>query len=178
MSVHGYSRRLTKHFRDRARSATLAEKRSPAVSRSAHRRSVARSSYEGRCRSPALNAWQAPARPAVGGQVRSRAKRGGAPRQTVCWTCSIAWGCESPDNLMEVKSSEAQGRNREGPSEGSVEQSRDPTNRNRIRGRVGRTSGQSTAKSISINGQNCKSGGCAAKAVELTPRDLRRVLRD
>ena len=79
---------------------------------------------------------------------------------------------------VEIQASEAQGRNREGPSEGSVEQSRDPTNRNRIRGSTGRTSGQAFAKSISINGQNCKSGGCAMKAVGLTPRDLHRVLRD
>ena len=38
----------------------------------------------------------------------------------------------SSSNLMEVKESEAQGRNREGLSEGSVEQRREPTNRNRI----------------------------------------------
>ena len=31
------------------------------------------------------------------------------------------------------------------------------------------------AKSISIKDQGCKSGGCAAKAVELTSGDLRRV---
>jgi RNA-directed DNA polymerase len=39
-----------------------------------------------------------------------------------------------------------------------VERNRDPTNRNRIRGSIGRTSGQEVAKSISIKGQNCKSG--------------------
>jgi hypothetical protein len=113
-----------------------------------------------------------------GAAVKAEAAEGGGRRPACVLDMFGSWGCESPDNLMEVKSSEAQGRNREGPSEGSVEQSRDPTNRNRIRGSAGRTSGQDAAKSISIKGQNCKSGGCAAKAIELTPRDLRRVLRD
>ena len=60
-------------------------------------------------------------------------------------------------------------------SEGSVEQSRDLTNRNRIRGNPVRTSGLLIAKSISINGQGCRSGRCAAKAIELTWGGLRRV---
>jgi len=55
---------------------------------------------------------------------------------------------------------------RRGLSEVSVEQNRDPTNRNRIRGSVGRTSGQDVAKSISIKDRDCKSGGCARKVVE------------
>jgi len=38
-----------------------------------------------------------------------------------------------------------------------------------------RTSGQLTAKSISIQGAKRRSGGCAWKAVELTPGDLFRV---
>src|SRR5262245_226106 len=76
---------------------------------------------------------------------------------------------------MEVKSSEAQGRDREEPSEESVEQSRSATNRNRIRGRAGRTSGQGIAKSASIKGQNCKSGARAMTAVGLTSGDLRCV---
>ena len=80
---------------------------------------------------------------------------------------------ESPSsNLMEVKDSEAQGQSREGLSEGSAEQRREPTNRNRIRGIPGRTSGRMTTKSISIKGSGCKSGGCARKAVELTPGGL------
>src|SRR6266446_5071691 len=91
-------------------------------------------------------------------------------------TCILRDG--SPRPQADMWSSKAQGQNREGLSEGSVEQSRDPTNRNRIRGSAGRTSGQDVAKSISIKGQNCKSGGCAMKAVGLTPRDLHRVLRD
>jgi len=61
------------------------------------------------------------------------------------------------------------------PSEGSVEQNRDLTNRNRIRGILGRTSGRRTAKSRSIKGQGCRSGRCAAKAIELTWGGLRRV---
>jgi hypothetical protein len=59
-----------------------------------------------------------------------------------------------------------------------VEQSRDLTNRNRIGGRAGRTSGREIAKSISIKGQSCRSGGCAMKDAGLTPGDLRRVLLD
>ena len=47
------------------------------------------------------------------------------------------------------------------------------TNRNRIRGCHDRTSGLPTTKSIAIKGHNGISGGRAAKAVELTPRDLR-----
>src|SRR5271167_4505099 len=35
-----------------------------------------------------------------------------------------------------------------------------------------RTSGQRIAKSISINGAKRRSGGCAPKAIELTPGDL------
>lgn len=44
--------------------------------------------------------------------------------------------------------------------------------KNRIRGIPCRTSGHVTAKSISIKGTGCKSGGCASKAVELTSGDL------
>jgi hypothetical protein len=60
-------------------------------------------------------------------------------------------------------------------SEGSVEYNRDLTNRNRISGIPGRTSGQLIAKSISIKGRGCRSGRCAAKALELTSGGLRRV---
>ena len=48
-------------------------------------------------------------------------------------------------------------------------------NKNQIRGIRCRTSGQVIAKSISIKGAGCKSGGCAWKAVELTSGDLRHV---
>ena len=56
-----------------------------------------------------------------------------------------------------------------------MNQNRDLTDRNRIRGRLGRTSGQRVAKSISIKGQVCRSGRCAGKAIELTWGGLRRV---
>jgi len=56
-----------------------------------------------------------------------------------------------------------------------VEQNRDLTNRKRIRGISGRTSGPLTAKSISIKGQGCRSAGGAAKAIELTQGGLRHV---
>jgi hypothetical protein len=57
----------------------------------------------------------------------------------------------------------------------SAEQNRDLTNRNRIRGNPGRTSGQRTAKSRSIKGQGCRSGRGAGKAIELTWGGLRHV---
>jgi hypothetical protein len=44
--------------------------------------------------------------------------------------------------------------------------------KNRIRGIQCWTSGQMTAKSVSIKGTGCKSGGCVPKAVELTSGDL------
>lgn len=57
-------------------------------------------------------------------------------------------------------------------SEGSVEQTREPMNKNRIRGIRRRTSEQLITKSISIKGVGCKSGGCAWKVIELTLGDL------
>ena len=48
--------------------------------------------------------------------------------------------------------------------------------KNRIRGIPCRTSGLEIAKSNSIKGTGCKSGGCASKAVELTLGDLPSVL--
>jgi len=74
---------------------------------------------------------------------------------------------------MEVKSSEAQGRHREVGSGGSVEQTREPMYKNRIRGVPGWTSEPPIAKSISIKSSVRISGGCARKAVELTLGDLR-----
>ena len=70
-----------------------------------------------------------------------------------------------------------QGRRREAGSERSVEQKREPMDKNRIRGRQCRTSGQLTAKSKSIKGIGCKFGGCALKAVELTSGDLSLVAK-
>jgi hypothetical protein len=56
-----------------------------------------------------------------------------------------------------------------------VEQNRDLTNRNRIRGIPGRTSEPLIAKSMSINDQGCRSGRGAGKAIELTQGGLRHV---
>ena len=56
-----------------------------------------------------------------------------------------------------------------------MEQSRDPMDKNRIRGRPGRTSEPKVAKSLVIKDRGGKSGGCAAKAVGLTSGGLRRV---
>jgi len=56
-----------------------------------------------------------------------------------------------------------------------VEQSREPMDKNRIRGLRRRTSGQMTAKSISIKGAGGKSGGCAVKAVVLIAGGLLHV---
>jgi hypothetical protein len=49
-------------------------------------------------------------------------------------------------------------------------------NKNRMRGIRGRTSWLVTAKSISIKGSGCRSGGRVRKAVELTSGDLPSVL--
>ena len=48
-------------------------------------------------------------------------------------------------------------------------------NKNRIQGGQGRTSGREIAKSISVKGPGRRFGGCARKAVGLTPGGLRRV---
>jgi hypothetical protein len=53
-----------------------------------------------------------------------------------------------------------------------VEQTHEPMDKNRIRGIQCWTSGQMTAKSVSIKGTGCKSGGCVPKVVELTSGDL------
>ena len=54
-------------------------------------------------------------------------------------------------------------------------QSRDPMDKNRIRGSHDGTSRHLTTKSISTKQRGCKFGGCAAKAGELTSGDLSRV---
>ncbi len=56
-----------------------------------------------------------------------------------------------------------------------MEQKREPMDKNRIRGLRRRTSGQMTAKSISIKGAGGKSGGCALKAVVLIAGGLLHV---
>ena len=85
---------------------------------------------------------------------------------------------ESPCvNLIEVKTSEAQGHHRKMLSEGSVEQTCELTNRNLIIRRHGWTSLREEAKSISIKNRKRKSGSCARKGIMLTPGDLRRCFR-
>ena len=80
------------------------------------------------------------------------------------------WEGASPSaNLMEVKASEAQGRHREVGSEGSVEQTYEPTHRNWISRRQGRTSQRVVTKSISIKVRKRKSSGCVRKDSVLTP---------
>ena len=79
---------------------------------------------------------------------------------------------------MEVKASEAQGQVREGLSEGSVEQTREPMYKNWIRGVHCWTSEPPIAKSLSIKSNVRISGGCARKAVELTPGGLRPVSQE
>lgn len=87
-------------------------------------------------------------------------------------------GSPSP-NLVEVKGSEAQGRHREVGSEGSVEQRYEPTDRNWISRRQGRTSWHETTKSVSTKGRQRKSSGCVptvSVGKRLTPRGLYRCL--
>ena len=57
-----------------------------------------------------------------------------------------------------------------------MEQRREPMNKNQIGGIRCRTSGRLIAKSISIKGIGCRSGGDALKAVELTSGGLPHVL--
>jgi len=74
--------------------------------------------------------------------------------------------------------SEAQGWNntrREAGPERSVEQRREPMNKNRIWGLRWRASEHMIAKPTSIKFTGGKSGGCASKAVELTSGGLRHV---
>ena len=56
-----------------------------------------------------------------------------------------------------------------------MEQKPEPMDKNRIGGIRRRTRGLMSAKSISIEGAGCKSGGCERKAVELTSGDLSLV---
>ena len=69
------------------------------------------------------------------------------------------------------------GYRREAGSEGSAKQRCEPMNKNRIQGASAGRAGklQCIAKSISIKGAKRRSGGCAPKAIELTPGDLPRV---
>jgi len=67
---------------------------------------------------------------------------------------------------------EAQGRAREGRSEGSVERSREPTNRNRIRGTADQGELPANSEALAAKETRCKSGGCATKVKGLTQGEL------
>ena len=97
-------------------------------------------------------------------------------RATVCRACSTAWGCKSPaqpdggEVLAKRKGVSARRRLKEAWS-------KTMTRRTEIgyeAGRSGRASGGSRSPSPS-RGRPCRSGGCVAKAVELTSGDLRGV---
>ena len=104
------------------------------------------------------------------GQVQSTCPPLGVPSMTNSLEVQVLYPAR-----WRRRISEAQGRRREAGSEGSVEQSRDPMDKNRIRGLPGRTSEPRIAKSIAIKGRGGRSGGCAVKAVGLTSGGLRRV---
>ena len=67
---------------------------------------------------------------------------------------------------------EAQGRGREVGSEGSVERSREPTYRNRIRGAADQGELARDSEALVAKETWRISGGCAVKAVSLTQGDL------
>src|SRR6266852_4308417 len=76
---------------------------------------------------------------------------------------------------MGRRISEVQGRRREAGSEGSMEQSRDLMNKNRI-ARLLRPDERAGNREVpTIKDRSSRSGRCAVKAVELTSGDLRRV---
>ena len=84
-------------------------------------------------------------------------------------------GASPSPNLVEVKGSEAQGRHREVGSEGSVEQRHEPTDRNWINRRRGRTSWREATKSLFTKGRKRKSSGYVPKVSvgkRLTPGGL------
>ena len=96
-----------------------------------------------------------------------------------CRACPTAWRCESstqPDGGEGL--AKRKGGHREVASEGSVEQRREPMHKNRIEGDRDRMSERKIAKSISVKGYGRRSGGCAPKAVGLTPGGLRRCPHD
>ena len=76
---------------------------------------------------------------------------------------------------MERRISEAQGRRREAGSEGSVAQSRDQMDKNRILRLVRPDERAGNREVQTIKGLGSRFGGCAVTAVELTSGDLRCV---
>ena len=72
---------------------------------------------------------------------------------------------------------EAQGRDREVSSEGSVERTREPTNRNRMRGAAEQGELAENSEALAAKATWRKSGGCAGKAGTLTQGDLASRLK-
>ena len=77
---------------------------------------------------------------------------------------------------MEVKGSEAQRRHREVGSEGSAEQNRDLTYKNRIGGHTDRTNWREAVKSISVKRPWGKSGRCAGISLTQMIEQVSRYL--
>ena len=72
---------------------------------------------------------------------------------------------------------EAQGRNREGPSEGSVKRSCESTYRNRIRGVVEQGELAKDSEALVAKAKWRKSGDCAVKVNHLTQGDFASRLK-
>ena len=72
---------------------------------------------------------------------------------------------------------EAQGRDREVGSEGSVERNREPTYRNRMRGAAEQGELAENSEALAAKETWRKSGGCAVKADSLTQGDLASRLK-
>lgn len=70
-----------------------------------------------------------------------------------------------PDGGEALAKSETQGRPREGPSRATVQQSHDPTNRNRTRGRDAPDEWAGIREVHIHQGPPLKSAGCAVKGV-------------
>src|SRR6266516_4381633 len=66
--------------------------------------------------------------------------------------------------LVAATPSEPQGADREGSAERSGERSREPTNRNRIRGEAVQGERACNREALAIKGRRRRSGGCAVKA--------------
>ena len=64
--------------------------------------------------------------------------------------------------------SEPQGADREGSAERSGERSREPTNRNRIRGAADQGERANDREALATKGERRRSGGCAGKVTTLT----------
>ncbi|MCK7518990.1 MAG: hypothetical protein MZV64_15330 [Ignavibacteriales bacterium] len=125
----------------RRRSRGFSTRRCPSASRPA----AAISRKAKAVKAPSSWQWRsAPRRPNFAGPVKRRRARPGmaGPGLFLRRACLFAWRCKSSPNLMEVKGSEPQGRRREVGSEGSGEQTREPMDKNRIRGVSGGRAGK------------------------------------